>query len=124
MAGLGQHIEFAQIHASNYLSQSASEIAHESAREAMNLRRDVERLYLSVQAMWELLKARTDLKDEDLAAKMREIDLRDGREDGKDATQTGINICPSCGRALEKGSVTCLWCGAPAKNGAFSHIGK
>ena len=123
MSGLGTHVEFAQIQAANYQAQSAKDLAHESAREAKNLRKDVERLYMTVQAVWELVKERTDLKDRDLAEKIKEIDLRDGREDGKDATQMAVNNCSRCGRVLEKGSSLCLWCGAPADVGVFSHIG-
>lgn len=123
MNGLGSHIEFAQIQAANFQAQSAKDVAHESAREAVRLRKDVERLYMVVQAVWELVKERTDLEDKDLAERIREVDLRDGREDGKDATQTAVSVCVRCGRTLEKGSSLCLWCGATSNAGAFNHIG-
>ena len=121
------HTTTARLH-ETYCEQVAAEHARDSAREsalqADNLNRDVEKLYLAVQAMWELMKERTGLKDEDLLAKMREIDLSDGRVDGKDATQTKSHCCPNCGRMILTGQVKCSWCGAESVAGPFTHIGK
>ena len=119
----GAYVELAQLQAANFQAQSAKDLAHESAMATGNLRKDTERLYLIVQALWELLREKTDLTDEDLQKKVREIDLRDGREDGQDKTQTRPSVCQRCGRALEKGTAVCLWCGASVDNGVFTHIG-
>ena len=118
------HIEFGQLQAANFQAQSAKDLAHESARVTGNVRKDTERLYLIVQALWELLRENTNLTDEDLQKKVREIDLRDGREDGQDKTQTRPSACKRCGRVLEMGTAVCLWCGTPVGNGVFAHIGK
>ena len=120
----GTYIEFGQLQAANFQAQSAKDLAHESARATGNIRKDTERLYLIVQALWELLREKTDLSDEDLQKKVREIDLRDGREDGQDKTQTRPSVCKNCGRVLEMGTAVCLWCGTPVDNGVFTHIGK
>ena len=120
----GAYVEFGQLQAANFQAQSAKDLAHESARATGNLRKGTERLYLIAQALWELLRENTDLTDEDLQKKVREIDLRDGREDGQDKTQTRSSVCKHCGRVLEMGSAVCLWGGASVGSGVFSHIGK
>jgi hypothetical protein len=58
--------------------------------------------------MWELMRERTDLTDVDLANKMREIDMRDGVEDGK----VGIPAvtCSSCGRTISAKDEVCIYC--------------
>jgi len=58
------------------------------------LKKDVARLTLACQSMWELLRDNTDFKESDLEAKMLEVDLRDGQADGKIGMQ--IIQCPSC----------------------------
>ena len=43
----------------------------------------LDRLTLVCQAMWELLRERTGLTESQLLAKVTEVDLRDGKLDGK-----------------------------------------
>ena len=74
-----------------------------------------------VQAMWELMKEKAGLSDSDLEAKVREIDMRDGKLDGRDMTQTGPQTCRQCGRTILSGQLQCTWCGTQAETGAFSH---
>jgi ribosomal protein S27AE len=61
-------------------------------------------------AMWSLIVEKTSFKDEDLFAKIREIDLADGVEDGK-ITKT-CQKCPACGRTMSERHKKCLYCGA------------
>ena len=70
----------------------------------------VDRLVLVVQAMWALLEE-TGLSEEDLLAKIRELDLADGVEDGK-STRLPVT-CSSCGSASPAGRTTCQLCGEP-----------
>lgn len=69
----------------------------------------VDHLALLCRAMFELLQERTDIKDADLAKKMEEIDLRDGRRDGK--MGSAITKCPDCGRTVSPKFRKCLYCG-------------
>jgi hypothetical protein len=78
-----------------------------------DLRRQVERLSLACQAMWELLKGCSDVTEADLEKKILEIDGRDGAVDGKIAVQP--LDCPSCGRKTSSKRDTCVMCGAPVK---------
>ena len=83
-----------------------------TAEEAiMPLEHRVESLELACAGMWELLKQTTGLDDEKLVAKIKDIDVKDGRVDGK--ISAGVQICPACGRqSLVRNAKLCTWCGA------------
>ena len=121
MSGLGQHIESAQNFIAQVDAQHARDVARESAMSSDKTRKNTERLYLVVQAMWELLKDKAGLTDADLDAKVQEIDMRDGRLDGQDSTQTDPLTCRQCGRTILSGQAQCSWCGTQAEGGPFTH---
>lgn len=79
--------------------------------EMRSLSSQVDRLTLACQAMWELVRERTELTEEDLAQKIEEIDARDGEVDGKMGAR--IVPCPSCGRNSNSRRSSCVWCGEP-----------
>ena len=82
-----------------------------SANEDLHrLYRRIDALALTCQAMWELLRERTGLTDEEIAAKMQDIDIRDGTDDGK-MTVTPRQ-CPACQRTVSSRHDRCLYCGA------------
>lgn len=72
------------------------------------LQRRVETLALTCQALWELLRERAQLTDEELLRKMHEIDARDGRQDG--AMSRGIVKCPQCARPNGTNARRCIYC--------------
>lgn len=96
-------------------AESAAERADSKARRAEQeldqLRRHVERMSLASQAMWEPIRERTRLSEEDLEAKMLEVDGRDGVVDGKISVR--VQVCGSCGRNTNSRRDTCIMCGAP-----------
>jgi len=67
------------------------------------------RMTLLNQAMWELIRNRLNLTDQDFENMVREIDLRDGVEDGQ-ITNTPLK-CPQCGRVSGSKHYRCLYCG-------------
>jgi hypothetical protein len=72
--------------------------------------RQLRKIALVNQALYELLKERTGINDEDLRRKVREIDLRDGIADGRrDASPLR---CPKCRTAVTAGALSCPTCGA------------
>ncbi|MBN1555999.1 MAG: zinc-ribbon domain-containing protein [Phycisphaerae bacterium] len=78
----------------------------------------LDKLLLVCSALWELLRDRTDLTEDDLLAKVQEVDLRDGQADGK-ITRT-VKKCPKCGRTMSPRHKQCLYCGEPDLSaGAF-----
>ena len=83
----------------------------EAAQSDLNrLRRRLDRQTLLCQALWELLAEKLGLTEEELLARMREIDRRDGREDGKIGARP--LRCPECGRTTTSRRRTCAYCGA------------
>ena len=121
MSGLGQHIEYAQNFIAQVDAQHARDVARESAMSSDKTRKNTERLYLVVQAIWELLKDKAGLTDADLDAKVQEIDMCDGRLDGQNSTQTDPLTCRQCGRTILSGQAQCSWCGTQAEGGPFTH---
>ena len=98
----------------------ASSKAQNVGRTIRILEDRVDALALTCQAMWELLRDRTKLTEDDLIAKVSEIDLRDGREDGK--MGIGGAPCSNCGRILNKRHELCMYCGEDLeKEHAFQH---
>ena len=73
----------------------------------------VERLSLCCQAMWELIRDRTQITEQDLEAKITEIDGRDGRVDGKMSIQS--LTCHECGKPTNSKRSYCVMCGAPLR---------
>ncbi len=78
------------------------------------LKGDVERLMLITEALWELLREEHGCTDEQLIAKITEIDLRDGKLDGRVSTKAQPRACPQCGRVIMRDRTQCAYCGAEA----------
>jgi hypothetical protein len=95
---------------------------HREAMEAKtgHLERRLEKLTLVCQALWTLLRERTGVTDEDLAHRVREIDLTDGRLDGRMAPAF---TCERCGRVTARRHGRCLYCEAPRQgNSPFEGV--
>lgn len=86
------------------------ELASDANSRALATESRLNRLTLVCAAMWELLQEKTGCTPEELADRVRQIDLRDGKLDGKiDRT---IRACPACGRTVTMTAVKCMYCGA------------
>jgi len=71
---------------------------------------DVKKLFMLTEALWTILKEKHGCTDAELVQRVQEIDLRDGKLDGKVAK---VNPdCPKCGRKLMGKRPVCLYCGA------------
>jgi hypothetical protein len=88
---------------------STPNFANSPPPESSLLHEKVERLALVNAAMWSLLSEKLGVTTDDLIAKIREIDLADGRSDGK-ISSTAKN-CPKCNRILNSSTGNCLYCG-------------
>lgn len=73
------------------------------------LEHQIERMMLLNQALWELIRARLQVTEQDLEKRVREIDLRDGVQDGR-MTTTAMQ-CPACSRISSSRHWKCLYCG-------------
>jgi hypothetical protein len=71
---------------------------------------DVEKLFMITEALWTILKKKHGCTDAELVRRVQEIDLRDGKLDGKVAKVKPDS--PKCGRKLMGKRPMCLYCGA------------
>ena len=88
--------------------------ANRAAGDMLQLRREVNRLLMINEALWEIIRDREGLKDEDLIRKIDEIDLRDGVLNGRRAKKPPAD-CSNCGRTLPKRQPMCIYCGTDAE---------
>ena len=85
------------------------------------LEEKIDKLALVCLSMWSLLLEKTELTEEDLMARVREIDLMDGVEDGK--VTKNVQKCAKCGRTMSPKHNRCLYCGAAdLKLSAFDDV--
>ena len=108
-----QRIRNVQIDASESRRKATSAV-----QSADELRLQVERLTLICHSLWELLSESTGATDAQLLAKVREIDLRDGKSDGKIAARA--NSCASCGRTFGSQHQACIYCGELVRKSPLS----
>ncbi|HVS70444.1 MAG TPA: hypothetical protein VHQ47_04230 [Phycisphaerae bacterium] len=88
---------------------AAQETADDASSRAFSLEARLNRLTLVCAAMWELLQEKTGITPEQLGDRIRQIDLRDGKLDGKiDRT---VRTCPACGRTIAPNHAKCMYCG-------------
>lgn len=106
---IGQHGR-----ASARLAAAAGSAGGADLEDIYDLHQRVDRLILAVDAMWSLLEE-NGYKDEDLLARIQEIDGADGRIDGKRSAQAGH--CLECGAKVAPGLPACQFCGAEVAGG-------
>lgn len=88
---------------------SASQTAREAKLEVQKIRDDVDNLKLITQALWFLLKQKTELTDEALVDMIREADQLDGKVDGRFVKIP--ESCPQCARPVNISTNSCVYCG-------------
>jgi hypothetical protein len=96
------------------IDRSNEEVAAETIR-----RIDV--LVLLNMAMWSILEEKLGVTEAELAERVKQIDLRDGKPDGRTPAQAVS--CVSCGRVLPVRQPRCMYCGAESpKRGSFDTL--
>ena len=68
---------------------------------------------MRLEALCDLLVARGAVGEPELLAKVREIDLRDGIEDGRNVAPQ-VQVCGKCGRTRVGEHRFCAHCGSDA----------
>lgn len=104
-----------------HASVEASNAAHQASRardEVDLLRADVEKLLMISEALWSMLEEQHGYTEDELVRRVEQIDLRDGRLDGKVA-KGPAERCPGCHRAILGRRPVCLYCGHTVKRGPF-----
>jgi hypothetical protein len=77
------------------------------------LENSLQRLLLINHALWELLRDHVGLTPKQLLDKVNEIDLRDGKLDGRESLPPTQRECSKCGRILSRRHQSCIYCGEP-----------
>ncbi len=77
----------------------------------------IDRLEMICEAMWMLIREKTNLQDEDLLAQMAALDLTDGQADGKVAR--GPIRCGKCSRPNSRRHDFCIYCGTLIRTKPF-----
>lgn len=75
------------------------------------LERRHEQLKLVTLALWSLLRDHSGLLESDLRKYVEQIDLLDGKRDGKVSHATEKATCTGCSRTLLATSSVCVYCG-------------
>jgi hypothetical protein len=78
-------------------------------RHELELNRRLEKLSLICRAMWTLIQDRYKISEKELLDRTTEIDLLDGRADGR--VSVPAQQCKGCGRTLAPRHDRCVYCG-------------
>lgn len=105
-----QYTNHADITYAKLDSLDAKSKAREATTEVAFLKQKVEKLMMITEALWIVLKETTNYTDEDLKEIIREVDMKDGKLDGKVAAEAP-GTCPNCGQTLQKNKNICIYCG-------------
>jgi hypothetical protein len=69
----------------------------------------VDALGLVVMAMWSIIQEKTQVTEQELAARVRDLDMMDGRADGRMPRM--VSECRDCGRKMNLRHRACMYCG-------------
>ena len=78
----------------------------------------LDRALLACEALWTLVRDKLGVTDVELVERMNDIDLSDGKLDGK-VRRTGVS-CPKCGRTIARRFPKCVYCGQPVVHDPFA----
>ena len=88
---------------------SAEGAARDAATNTLLLQSQVDRLALAVEALWTIVQDTTGATDEQLMERITEVDMKDGRRDGR--VKRPARDCPKCKRKIPPRSPRCIYCG-------------
>jgi hypothetical protein len=109
MVGAGQ--SWAASNAGQYSGEVAARTASEVRAQNEAIQFDVEKLLMITEALWLMMKQQHGYTDEQLVQMIQDIDLRDGKLDGKAGKSTETPTCPQCARPTNRRQSRCLYCG-------------
>ena len=96
---------------------AASGKAGRAQQGVRELEANLDRALLTCEAMWTILRDKLGVTDEELIARVNEIDLSDGRLDGK-VRKTPVS-CPKCKRTISPRFPKCMYCGQAVMHDPF-----
>ncbi len=116
LAGLAARESFAAAGASRD-SVDAKHAARQAQYQVRFLEANLAKALMINEALWELIRDKLKLTEDDLNNKLYEIDMRDGQLDGKN--QRPVSDCPNCHRKVSARHPACLYCGAIIDDSVF-----
>ncbi len=111
-------INNAQVRGARDASNQASRAAADVRLQNKSIQADIEKLFMITEALWIILKEEHGYTEETLHQLIHDIDMQDGRQDGKVAKQQNPS-CPQCGRTLIGKQTTCIYCGTAVTRDPF-----
>jgi hypothetical protein len=103
----------------NDASRRIGDVRNDIASSERDTQRKLDQLMLINMAMWSFIEEKLGVTEQQLADRIRDIDLRDGKIDGRLARE-GLE-CPKCKRVMSVRHQKCLYCGeAGLKTRVFS----
>lgn len=109
MALMWEMYQQRKIRSAENSSTDAKLKANNVGQSLMMLEDKMDTLALTCQALWELVRDNTKLNENDILDKIEEIDLRDGKKDGKIGSMA--TTCKKCGRNVSNRHTKCFYCG-------------
>ena len=97
---------------------SVPKIDHALRSQIKDLERKIGRIEIINAAVWELVRDKLALTGAELDAKILEIDMRDGIEDGE-VSSVPVR-CPACNRVSSSKGNQCLYCGQEFAGDVFT----
>lgn len=99
------------IHEAREKASRSESTANATAQRLLAAERQIDRALLIQTALLELLRERLGISEEQVLAKIEEVDLRDGKRDGRMISPP--KPCPQCARRNHAMRISCLYCGKP-----------
>ncbi len=99
----------ASVRNQNKIRSDESEVKH--------LEATVAKVLMINEALWEIVRDKFNMTDDDLHAKLYEVDMRDGQADGKN--QRRATKCPNCDHMVSSRHPACLYCGQVMDSSIF-----
>ena len=103
---------------SEMLSADARAKATDARRQVADLSARLDRAMLVCEALWTVVRDRVGVTEEELIARVNEVDLSDGQLDGK--VRRSAVACPRCKRTIARRFKKCVYCGQPIMQDPFA----
>lgn len=90
-------------------SMQAGRAGEQAMGQVERLNDRIDALVLANMAMWTILRDKLGVRDEELEQRVRDLDLSDGKLDGK--VRVAAWTCAKCARPNSPRHASCLYCG-------------
>ena len=92
--------------------------AQRARNEVADLESRLDRALLACEAMWTIVRDKLAVTDVELVERINDIDLSDGKLDGK--VRKDAVSCPKCSRTVSRRFQRCMYCSQPLVHDPFA----